>query len=90
MHHNDVLDSKEMLSDRYGTQRVDCTSTSDYNREDRGNRRDLLALFVANNFSGYTSPGVAFIESFKGIFSRAERAEFTFVRSLGLEKSALC
>src|SRR6516225_11907338 len=67
VHHNDVLDSKQMLSDRYGTERVHSTSTSDYNREDRGGRRDSLPLPVRNNFSGVYFAGHRFRHGMRNV-----------------------
>src|SRR5262249_19466522 len=51
MYHDDVLDSEQMLSYRYGTQGVRCPSPGYDNREDRGGRCALPALLVPNNFS---------------------------------------
>src|SRR5512143_3280702 len=52
VHDNDVLDSKQVLGDGYGTECVHSASTGDYDREDRGGRSDLLALFILKDLAG--------------------------------------
>src|SRR5205814_3718741 len=52
VHHNDVLDSKQMLGDCYRTEGVHSASPSDYNRKNSRGRSNLLAVLVLNNFAG--------------------------------------
>src|SRR5262249_36220349 len=52
VHHDDILDSKQVLGDGYGTERVRSASTGNHNREDGGSRSDLVATLVVNNLAG--------------------------------------
>src|SRR5215467_9916460 len=49
--HNDILNSKQMLSDRYGTERVHGAAPRDYNWEDGSGGSDLPAVLIMNNLA---------------------------------------
>ena len=52
VHHNDVLDSKQMLCDCYGTQRIHGAPAGDHHhRENRGGGSDLPAAPVPKNLA---------------------------------------